>query len=146
MKRVEPSIGSFDLTLDPAAVAAARDREKARETRASVTRWIWIVLFSVVLPGSLVAYGAYTGAIGGSPEDPGRVAKVLPVAGLFILYVSQVVAAIYIFSRSFAQGLVSLIVPGYFLIALRRNEAFYPVMFSWLLGAGALAAGTIMLS
>ena len=127
-------------------MAAARERARSIEVRAAVARWLWIILFSVVIPGGLVAYGAYNGSIGGRPEDARRIAKLLALGGIWVLYTSQVVAALYVFTRSFAQGMLSLVVPGYFVLALRRSKAFYPVVVSWLLGVIALAAGTILLS
>lgn len=66
--------------------------------------------------------------------------------GMAIAFLAQIVGAILVFRISILKGVLSLIVPGYFLFALRRGGLYGRIVGAWAVGIAGLAAGTIMLS
>jgi hypothetical protein len=66
--------------------------------------------------------------------------------GMAIVILAQIVGAILVFRVSILKGVLSLIVPGYFLFALRREGLYGRVVGAWVVGIVGLAVGTIMLS
>jgi hypothetical protein len=66
--------------------------------------------------------------------------------GMAIAFLAQIVGAILVFRISILKGVLSLIVPGYFLFALRREGLYGRIVGAWAIGIAGLAVGTIMLS
>jgi hypothetical protein len=66
--------------------------------------------------------------------------------GLAAVMLSQLWGAIMVFSVSILKGILSLIIPGYFLFALRREGMYARIVGSWGLGILCMAIGTIVLS
>jgi hypothetical protein len=70
----------------------------------------------------------------------------LILGGMALAAIAQVVGAIKILNVNVAMGVLSLIVPGYFLFALRRHGIYRQVVGAWLIGILGLAIGTIIVS
>jgi hypothetical protein len=66
--------------------------------------------------------------------------------GVAVAYIAQLVGAIVVFRASILKGVLSLIIPGYFLFALRRERVYGKVVGAWALGIFGLALGTVILS
>ena len=66
--------------------------------------------------------------------------------GLATVMLSQLWGAIMVFSVSILKGILSLLIPGYFLFALRREGMYGRVVGSWGLGIVCMAIGTFVLS
>ena len=66
--------------------------------------------------------------------------------GMAIALLAQIVGAILVFRVSILKGVLSFIVPGYFLFALRREGLYGRIVGAWALGILGVAAGTIILS
>jgi len=67
-------------------------------------------------------------------------------AGMAVAFLAQVVGAVLIFRTNTLHGVLSLVVPGYFLFALKRQGLYKPVIGTWLVGVLGVVAGTIILS
>ncbi len=68
------------------------------------------------------------------------------VAGLGVIMLAQLGAAILSFSVNPMKGFAALFVPGYLFVALRQTRYYLPVIGLWGSGVLAVAAGTIALS
>lgn len=66
--------------------------------------------------------------------------------GFAITVLAQIVGAIMVFNVSFVKGVLSLAIPGYFIVTLRREGFYRAIIGSWLFGLVCIATGTILLS
>jgi hypothetical protein len=73
-------------------------------------------------------------------------ATAMILLGIAVAFLAQIVGAILVFRASILKGVLSLLIPGYFLFALRRQGLYNSVMGFWLAGILGLAVGTVMLS
>jgi hypothetical protein len=148
MERIEPTIGSFDLKADPAVAAQLRSAANGSRLRRAVLDWA-ATLFVLGCAFAVCAFLAWrTGVL---PEQfqlgsPKLLERVSIVVGLAIAFLAQAVGCILVFRRSFVQGGLSLLVPGYMFLALRRNGLYVPVVGAWCLGLSAVVAGTFLLA
>lgn len=72
--------------------------------------------------------------------------KVLILGGLIIVIASQIVGTFLVFRISAMKGFLSLVVPGYFLFALKRGGLYFSVIGFWGMGVLCLIFGTISMS
>lgn len=68
------------------------------------------------------------------------------VLGFAITLLAQIVGAIMVFNVSFVKGVLSLTIPGYFIVTLRREGFYRAIIGGWLFGLVCIATGTILLS
>ncbi len=68
------------------------------------------------------------------------------VLGFAITLLAQIVGAIMVFNVSFVKGVLSLTIPGYFIVILRREGFYRAIIGGWLFGLVCIATGTILLS
>jgi hypothetical protein len=147
MKRIEPTLGSLDLTIDPAEQERAILRARKRRFRSAVVSWSVVFLLTATLLGGALAAAISGGALV-YPDDfqwvnlPGK----LVVVGFALAFLTQIVAAILAFRVSFLAGALSLLVPGYLFFCLRRQGDFWPLAAVWLLGLAMVTTGTMLLS
>lgn len=73
-------------------------------------------------------------------------AKQLIMCGLAFVVLAQVVAAVKAFRTSFAEGALSLVVPGYLLLTMRRIGYYWTFFAAWAAGILAIMVVTIILS
>jgi hypothetical protein len=66
--------------------------------------------------------------------------------GIAVAFLAQIVGAILVFRSSALQGVLSVLVPGYFLFALKRRNLYKPIVGIWFAGILGMVAGTIILS
>jgi hypothetical protein len=74
------------------------------------------------------------------------VLKYLIPLGFGLVVVAQIVGVILVFGKSLGKGLLSVVVPGYFIFALRREGLYWKVVGAWLLGILFIVAGTLVYS
>jgi len=70
----------------------------------------------------------------------------LILLGIAVAFLAQIVGAILVFRASILKGVLSLLIPGYFLLALRREELYGLVVGAWAIGILGLVLGTVLLS
>jgi len=70
----------------------------------------------------------------------------LIVGGFGLALLAQAIGCIVAFRYSPKEGVLSLLVPGYLFLALRRSGAYWRIVGLWLLGVAAVVTGTIVLS
>ena len=70
----------------------------------------------------------------------------LIVGGFLLTALAQFAACIAAFRHDALAGLLSLFVPGYLFLALRRSGAYRPVIGAWLAGVVAIVAGTVAMA
>ncbi|MFO1515707.1 MAG: hypothetical protein U1F22_02055 [Lysobacterales bacterium] len=142
---MEPTIGTFDLTRDPVEFERARAAAESRMFWNSVRDWVGLVVAFGMLIGGALWFAVHQGLI----QIPDRIdsealpQRVLIVGGFALVFLSQLVGAIALIGRNPVASLKCLLVPGYGLMALRRETYYRPVMGSWLAGLLAVSAGTI---
>ena len=66
--------------------------------------------------------------------------------GIAIIILAQIAGSIMVFSVNILKGILSLIVPGYFLFALRREGMYGRIIGGWAFGILCMVIGTIILS
>jgi hypothetical protein len=66
--------------------------------------------------------------------------------GIAVMIIAQIVGAILVFRTDILKGALSLIVPGYFLFALKREGLYGKIVGAWVIGIAGYALGTIILS
>jgi hypothetical protein len=71
---------------------------------------------------------------------------VVILLGLAIVTIAQIVGAIMVFSVSILKGIFSLVIPGYFLMALRREDMYGRIVGGWAFGIFCMIIGTVVLS
>jgi hypothetical protein len=72
--------------------------------------------------------------------------KGLIIGGFALMALTQVIAAIIAFRISFVEGMSSLAVPGYLLVAMRRAGYYWRFFAVWATGVLAMIVGTVALS
>ncbi len=72
--------------------------------------------------------------------------KILILGGFGIIIISQLIGTLLVFKASVIKGFLSLVVPGYFLFALKREGLYIPIIGFWVLGVLCVAFGTIAMS
>jgi hypothetical protein len=72
--------------------------------------------------------------------------KELIIGGFALMAFAQIVAAIIAFRVSFVDGMCSLAVPGYLLVAMRRVGHYWKFFGIWGAGVVAIIVGTVTLS
>ena len=72
--------------------------------------------------------------------------KELLVGGFALMAFAQITAAIIAFRVSFADGMSSLVIPGYLLVAMRRAGYYWRFFAVWGAGVLAIIVGTVALS
>lgn len=147
MPRIDPTIGSFDLSYDPSS-DEARAAAKARRSRKAVKAWIQTLLLFAVLIA--VCYGAawYGGVLPEQfqPGAPQLFARVLVVVGFALVIGMQIAGSLVLFNYGFVRGALAFLLPGYFMIALKRSGIYWQIMGPWCFGIVMIIAGTILLS
>lgn len=147
MPRIEPTIGSFDLSYDPAS-DEARAAAKTRRARKAVKAWFLTVLLFAGLIA--VCYGAawYGGMLPEqfAPGAPQLLARFLVIAGFALVVGMQIAGSLVLFNYGFERGALAFLLPGYFMIALKRSGIYWQIMGPWCLGIVMIIAGTILLS
>ncbi|QBB72182.1 hypothetical protein ELE36_18435 [Pseudolysobacter antarcticus] len=148
MQRIEPTFGSAEPEKDQVALTRARAIAKSRRTRKAILDWLVTVLIAFATIALCVACAWYAGVI---PDQykfgtPKLFERSIIVIGFIVVLGSQLVGSILMFNVSFVQGGLSLFVPGYIYIALRRNKLYVPVMGTWFVGLLAIVVGTILLA
>ena len=68
------------------------------------------------------------------------------LAGISLAYLAEIIGAIFVFRQGILEGVLSLLIPGYFLFALRRQRLYGSVVGTWLAGILGLVVGTMILS
>ena len=66
--------------------------------------------------------------------------------GIVVVALAQIVGAILVFRSDVLHGVFSLLIPGYFLFALKRQGLYKQVIGAWLAGILGLVIGTVILS
>jgi hypothetical protein len=72
--------------------------------------------------------------------------KELLLGGVAFMAFAQVLAAMIAFRVGFAEGMCSLVVPGYLLVAMRRFGYYWKFVAVWGTGIVAIVIGTLVLS
>jgi hypothetical protein len=68
------------------------------------------------------------------------------VGGFLLTVVAQLAACVAAFRYDALAGVLSLVVPGYLFLALKRSGSYWPIVGIWFGGVIAVVAGTIALS
>lgn len=71
---------------------------------------------------------------------------VIILLGMAVAFIAQIAGAILVFRISILKGFLSLIRPGYFLFALKREGLYGKIVGARVFGIIGYAIGTIMLS
>jgi len=66
--------------------------------------------------------------------------------GMLLAFLAQIAGAVLVFRFDVLKGILSLIVPGYFLSALRQVGIYWRFLGVWRLGIMGMAIGTILMS
>jgi len=74
------------------------------------------------------------------------VGKFFLFLGFAIAALAQFVGAILVFRFSILNGILSLIVPGYIIVAIKKVGLYKLVVGSWLVGVVLSIIGVVMLS
>ena len=141
-KRLEPTIGHIDLEVDPDERAQARSEARWRRFRRELVNWLLVISLAVLLLAGCVGAAVYFGALQ-YPQDfafvplPGA----LIVVGIVVLYFAQITGAVLAFQAGWVAGWLSLLIPGYVFVCLKREGNYWPVAGGWLLGAVLIAIG-----
>ena len=148
MQRIEPTFGSAGPETDQVALTRAREITKSRRMRKAIFDWVVTLLIAFATIALCITCAWYAVVI---PDQykfgmPKLFERSLIVIGFIVVVGSQLVGSILMFNVSFVQGGLSLFVPGYIYIALRRNKLYMPVMGAWFIGLLAIVAGTILLA
>ncbi|MEO8670569.1 MAG: hypothetical protein ABI411_04580 [Tahibacter sp.] len=73
-------------------------------------------------------------------------ARLLIVSGFAMMAGSQLSGSIMLFRSSFVRGALSLLVPGYFLVGLKRSGIYWTIIGPWSAGIAFIVIGTMLLS
>ena len=79
------------------------------------------------------------------PGTPGLLARSLIVVGFAGLFGAQLAGSLALFRYGFVRAMVSLLLPGYLMIALVRSGIYWHVMGPWCAGLGLIIVGTVLL-
>jgi hypothetical protein len=83
----------------------------------------------------------------GVREQPVQnIGTVTILAGIAIATLAQIVGAVVVFRSSLLKGVLSLLIPGYFLFALRSRGWYGRIVGTWGVGIAAVALGTVLSS
>jgi hypothetical protein len=74
------------------------------------------------------------------------IAEVMLLGGMAITCFAQIIGMVLVVRLSILKGVLSLVVPGYFLFILRHNGIYWKVVGLWLAGIMGIVLGTILLS
>jgi hypothetical protein len=66
--------------------------------------------------------------------------------GMLLAFLAQIAGAVLVFRFDILKGILSVIVPGYFLSALRQAGIYWRFLGVWGLGIMGMVIGTILLS
>lgn len=146
-KRLEPTIGHIELEIDPAVREQARSAARWRRFRRELVNWLLVVSLAVLLIGGCVAAAVYFGWLQ-YPQDFTlvKLSAVLLVGGFSLLCFAQITGAVLAFQTSLVAGWLSLLIPGYVFLCLKREGSYWTVAGGWLLGASIIALGTWLLA
>jgi hypothetical protein len=144
MSRIEPRIETFEISASSGADAMGPRRATSR--RGDILQWVQLSFIALFLLA--IALGLAHLALG---FDPFAVSlsvwgRALVMGGLVVAYLAQLLSAIALFRTSFSDGLLALIVPGFFVVPLRRQGHYNWFIGIFALGLLCLALGTILLS
>lgn len=70
----------------------------------------------------------------------------LMLLGIALAYLAQIVGAIFVFRASTLKRVLSLLIPGYSLFALKRQGLYRFLVGAWIVGILGLVGGTVILS
>ena len=74
------------------------------------------------------------------------VGKFFIFGGFAIAALAQVIGAILVFRFSILDGFLTLIVPGYIIVAIKKAGVYKLVVGSWLVGVVLSVIGVVLLS
>lgn len=145
-ERIEPTLGPVRIDTNTLPTAARHDTVQASSTSSAWREGLALLVVLLLLFVIALALASQNGmAIPVTNEHEGA-ARLLVLGGLFIVLGSQWVGAILLLRRSAIDALLSLIVPLYVLIALKKTRLLAPVTGVLTFGAAMLALGTALLS
>ncbi|MGB0132751.1 hypothetical protein [Dokdonella sp.] len=146
-KRLEPTIGHIDLKIDPDERAQAQSAARWRRFRRELVNWMLVISLFVLLVAGCVGAAVFFGVLQ-YPQDftfvklPGA----LILAGFIVLYLAQITGAVLAFQSSLVSGCLSLLIPGYVFMILKREGSYWPIAGSWLLGVLLVSVGAWLLA
>lgn len=147
MSRIEPTLG--ELEPPPEGTSPARARREHRTTPAgSAAAWAinFLLVTAIAAGGPWLAQRSGLVTLPDSVEIGDLTGRVLVVGGLLFAWCAQLVGTLLLFARSAVKGFLSLVIPGYFCLALKREGLYAWIIGAFFAGIAGLAAGTIMLS
>ena len=75
-----------------------------------------------------------------------NIGKAILFSGMGLAVIAQIAGVFVVFRSSIISAVLSLVVPGYVLIALPRSEAYWKIVGTYLAGLLGVIVGTIVLS
>ena len=146
-KRLEPTIGHIDLEIDPEEREQARSAARWKNFRRELVNWLLVVSMFVLLLVGCVGATVYFGVLK-YPQDFAfvKLPSALIMVGVGIAAFAQITCAVLAFQASRAAGWLSLLVPGYVLVCVKREGSYWPVAAGWLLGAILIVLGIWLLA
>lgn len=146
-KRLEPTIGHIDLEIDPAEREQARSAARWKKFRRELVNWSLVISLFALLLGGCIGAAVYFGALQ-YPEDFTfvRLPGAMILGGFVVMYLAQISGAVLAFQAGLVAGWLSLLIPGYVFVCLRREGSYWTVVGGWLLGASLIAAGVWLLA
>lgn len=146
-KRLEPTIGHIELEIDPALREQARSVARWRRFRRELVNWLLVISLFVLLLVGCIGATVYFDLLQ-YPQDfvLVKLPSALIIGGFVVLYFAQITGAVLAFQTGWIAGCLSLVVPGYVLICLKREGSYWPVAGGWLLGVLLIALGTWLLA
>lgn len=146
-KRLEPTIGHINLKIDPVEREQARSAARWRRFRRELVNWLLVISLFVLLLAGCVGAAVFFGALQ-YPDDFTfvRLPGALILVGFIVLAFAQITGAVLAFQVSLVAGWLSLLIPGYVFLCLKREGGYWPVVGGWLLGVILVATGTWLLA
>jgi hypothetical protein len=146
-KRLEPTISRIDLEIDPAEREHARSAARWKTFRRELVNWLLIVSMFIVLLAGCIGAAVHFGVLQ-YPQDFSfvKLPSVLFIGGIAMLAFAQITCALLAFQASQAAGWLSLLIPGYVFVCIKREGTYWPVAAGWILGVCLIALGTWLLA
>lgn len=143
--RIEPKLGDLELKVDPVQLAEAHRSQAKLKQRASVRDGFFTLLLYLVIVALCYWLALKLGwlPLAGDPEGRLTIPTLIILGGFLLAMAAQAIGMLMLFGRSLVDGILALILPGYFCFALERNGLYRSIIGTWMLGLLLIAAGTL---
>jgi hypothetical protein len=144
--RIEPTLGDLELKVDPIQLAETHRAQEKLKRRTTLRDGFFTSLLYLAILAGCYWLALKIGLLPLAGDVVGRltIPAVMILIGFSLAIGAQGVGMVMLFRRSFIDGVLALLLPGYFLFALERNGLYRSIVGVWALGLLLIAAGTIV--